>query len=102
MMDGKSMMSGGGSWVLPAVLLGVLLVLVLVVGYLLLRGRLASARPPGRAAEQQRRLAASGVDGEDRPLSILRARYARGEIEVDEYEQRLAPLLRDHSTPGHP
>jgi putative membrane protein len=35
------------------------------------------------------------VDGDsDRALSILRQRYARGEIELHEYEERVGPLLQ--------
>lgn len=79
-------------------LLGVILILVVLIGYLVIRSRLKSARPSGPAAE---RVPDQAGDGEDGALSILRARYARGGIEVDGYEQRLAPLLRDHSTPGH-
>ena len=48
------------------------------------------ARPPaasGRGEEDE--------DGEeDRALSILRQRYAHGEIELEEYERRVEPLLR--------
>jgi uncharacterized membrane protein len=89
------MMSGGGPWVL----LGVLLVLVLVVGYLVVRSGLASARRSESAADRQRRLGGQANNrDEDGALGILRARYARGEIEVEEYEQRLEPLLREHPT----
>jgi uncharacterized membrane protein len=95
-MDGRSMMSGG-SWVLPAMLLAVVLVLAVLLGYLLVRSRLASARPSGPTADH---LLDQAGEGEDSAEGILRARYVRGEIEIDEYEQRLEALLHAPSTPG--
>lgn len=39
------------------------------------------------------------VGGEDRALSILRERYARGEIPLEEYERRVGPLVTHEACP---
>lgn len=73
----------GGTWV--AMGLGMLawLVVGVIVVWLVVRGLLALERPRadgfGRSAAEE----------------ILRDRFARGEIDSDEYERRLA-LLRAH------
>jgi hypothetical protein len=41
---------------------------------------------------RRRRRFWSGKSGPDRPLAVLRLRYARGEISRDEYSQALADL----------
>jgi putative membrane protein len=46
-----------------------------------------------------RAVAAGSGAGEDRALALLRERYARGEIDAAEYEQRRAALASD---PGWP
>jgi len=38
----------------------------------------------------------------DHPLSILRRRYAAGEISTEEYEERRARLIRDLEQPDRP
>ncbi|QRP49433.1 SHOCT domain-containing protein [Amycolatopsis sp. FDAARGOS 1241] len=69
----------GGGWVgLVLVIIGLLVVLA-VAGIL---GTLLVRRAPKPTSE------------EDRALGILRERFARGEIDQDEYERRRAALGR--------
>ncbi|MHB1527800.1 MAG: SHOCT domain-containing protein [Candidatus Dormibacteria bacterium] len=80
-------------------------VMIIVVG-LLIGGVYALARSstrrsglwpdPGLGA----RGAQFGIPVKEDPLVTLRERYARGEIEVAEFEQRVDGLLR--TEPGHP
>lgn len=64
-------------------ILAILAVIVLVV----VLARAGGRREPGGASPPPR---ASG----ETPEEILRKRYARGEIDHDEYEKRLADLRR--------
>ncbi|MDZ4269676.1 MAG: SHOCT domain-containing protein [Mycobacterium sp.] len=85
MYDGDSWMwHGGGSgwWILMAVLTVVFWAVVITVVVLAIR-YVASDR--GRSA------APTSAQAED----LLAERYARGEVDDDEYRQRLA-LLREH------
>jgi hypothetical protein len=61
-----------------------IVIVILVIVSLLLVGAFLRRR--------QRRLFWSEHGGHDRPLAILRLRYARGEIGHDEYSQALADL----------
>jgi uncharacterized membrane protein len=90
MMGGSQPMMPG-SWVFALVML----VVLLVVGLLLVRSMVFSARPLGRQSGQRLRRGGQRDDGDqDGALSILRRRYVRGEIELEEYERRVEPLLR--------
>ncbi len=85
---------GGGDAVLP--LLGMLVPLVFLAGlallaFLLLRGRLAPVL--GRF---DRVSFAPAPPPADPALALLRDRYARGEIDTAEYEERRQRLLGEH------
>jgi putative membrane protein len=73
----------GGSWVVMGLGMIVMLVIAVIVVWLVVRGLIALERP---RTEGSRR---------SEPEEILRERFARGEIDSDEYERRLA-LLRAH------
>ncbi len=85
MYDGDNWMwhSGGGGWVLMTVLMvafwAVVITLVVMAIRYLSTGRTQSAGPPAGQAHV-----------------LLAERYARGEIDDDEYRHRSA-LLREHA-----
>ncbi|MFE9452755.1 SHOCT domain-containing protein [Streptomyces sp. NPDC006739] len=89
---------GMNGWVWFVMSVGTLLfwALIITVGVLLFR---ALARPtphgPGRGAWQATRPA-------DGPERILAERYARGEIEDEEYRRRLATLRGSPAGPSGP
>ena len=60
----------------------ILVVLILVVW------AIAAGRWPGRSED-------GGGSGEDRAESVLRERYARGEIDEEEYRRKLDDLRRE-------
>ena len=99
--------SGGGAWLLIAVL-----VLVFVV---LLARALPSLYAPGGSVSLRRRATPEELLGEryargeiewpeyrEGLVSLLKERYVRGEIEVDDYEARVARLLEEKPTPVSP
>lgn len=86
MMDGL-MWGWGLLGMLMMILFWVLLILIVV---LIVR---SVSRSPGDRSTGGR------PPEEDRALSILRERYARGEIGQEEYETRRQTLIRDHSSP---
>ncbi len=51
---------------------------------------------------RRRRRFWSGLSDHDKPLAILRLRYARGEIAHDEYSQALADLGKSHERTAVP
>ena len=76
-MLGNGMMMGGG--MLGMLLGGTLLVLALIIGGVVLLGRVL--RPRAGAAEHT-------------PLTILQERFARGELGIEEYQERCSILAR--------
>ena len=99
------MMSWGGAqasmWGVALAWMGMVIVLGLLIGgaYALARSstrRSGSWPGPGLPA----RGAQFGVPVREDPLLTLRERYARGEIEFAEFEQRVEGLLR--TEPGQP
>jgi putative membrane protein len=75
---------GIGPWELAIILFilaGPLLLGVLFVAFLLIRGRSAKENSSDSAT----------------PLQILQERYARGEIDTEEYEERRRRILNDQS-----
>lgn len=80
MMGGGWGLLGGGMGLWGFLWMGLLFGLPLLLAYLLL------TRGGGRFSE--------GGGKEDRPLSILRERYARGEIDDDEFERRREQIER--------
>jgi putative membrane protein len=74
MMDGWDMNGWGWAWMSLSMAIGVAVVALLVV--LLVRGSTAADRRPGQ----------------DDALTVLRRRYASGEIDQDEYRRRRTEL----------
>jgi len=74
----------GGWWPMGGMWLGWLLVLVVLAAMIWLIAR--AARGAGRRRGPQ--------ESGETPEQILKRRYARGEIDREEYEQRLADLRR--------
>jgi uncharacterized membrane protein len=82
------------AWVMMLVVLG----LVFWGIYALVNG--ATRRPGcGRYPDPEKGRAQSGRSGPVDPVLTLRERYARGDIDVVEFEQRLEDLLRTET--GH-
>ena len=74
MGDGGSMFFGGGlMWIFWIVLIAIVIALV--------KGLLSNNASPGS-------------DKDDTPLKILEKRYARGEIDTEEFEQKRKELER--------
>jgi putative membrane protein len=65
--------------------------IAVIVGIVLLLRAVASDSRPSAARSRP---------AEDRALEILRERYARGEIDHDDYERRLRILTRGPGSPG--
>ena len=74
-----SMMGYGGGWGFVGVLHMLLWWVLIVLGIVVLVKWLAGAKSNSRA-------------GGDRALEILRERYARGEIDTDEFDKRKRDL----------
>lgn len=90
-------MQFGGWWVfalvMPFVMLAVAFLMMRAMrGMFFSTGEAPRARP-GPDGRQDAD-GDEGEDGDDRAMSILRQRYARGEIDLEEDERRLEPLLR--------
>lgn len=77
--DMGSMMGYGGSWGALGILHMVLWWVLIILGIVVLVKWLAGGKNRSQA-------------GSDRALDILRERYARGEIEKDEYDKRRQDL----------
>jgi putative membrane protein len=73
----------GGSWVAMGLGMVAWLVVAVLVVWLVVRGLIALERPRADALRRPE------------PEEILRERFARGEIDSDEYERRLALLRAD-------
>ena len=84
MLDGAGDMHVGGWWIAGMVLMVVFWAAVIWLGYVLVR----RARPSDRGG------AGGGGEAGD-AVAILRARYARGEIDGEEFSVRLE-RLRHH------
>jgi len=80
---GDGWMMGWGWWFGGMVVFGVVLVVVAVAA-LLGRSRAGVDAPPK----------SGGRDSSPTPLQILDARYARGEIDTEEYQERSRALGR--------
>ncbi|MBI2852321.1 MAG: SHOCT domain-containing protein [Chloroflexi bacterium] len=74
-----TMMMGGGWWLLSW-LIGIVILGLFVWGIVLLVKGIASS-------------GGGGHDGEELALEILKKRYARGEINREEYEQKRKDLM---------
>ncbi len=83
MSDMMNNMMGGG-WL--AMLFGILLILVVIAAIVI-----AAVYFVSRAGDRGREGSRSGRDG---GLDILRKRFARGEIDRDEFEERRRALRR--------
>ncbi len=68
-----------------------LFIALMVVGIVYLVRALDLGRPAGRARDATN-VAPRASDGEDSALRILRERYARGEIDRDEFDERRRAL----------
>lgn len=90
---------GGGAWGWFAMSVGIVLfwALVITVGVLLFRA-LARSAPSGG---EHTRWGGDGAPRGASPEQILAERYARGEIEDEEYERRLATLRSSRAGPAH-
>jgi len=78
-------------WVFPLVMP----VVMVVVAFLMMRTMRGTFFPGHRGELGSASSAAQELeDDDDRALSILRQRYAGGEIELEEFERRVEPLLR--------
>lgn len=75
----------GGHWLMGGMWLGWLLVIVVLAALIWLIAR---------AATDTGRRGGGLQDGGRTPKQVLKERYARGEIDRAEYEQRLADLRR--------
>ncbi len=85
----------GGFGVIGMILFWIVLVLAIV--WLVRNLDIGSAftrRNDDPRLDERRPDVGNGGAGEDRALSILRERYARGEIDTDEFDQRKRDLLR--------
>ncbi|MFI9048464.1 SHOCT domain-containing protein [Streptomyces sp. NPDC053427] len=91
---------GAGGWGWFAMTVGMVLFWALVVtaGVLLFRA-LARTAPPGGEHTGRR---GDRPPGGPTPEQILAERYARGEIEDEEYRRRLATLRSSHGGPEKP
>jgi uncharacterized membrane protein len=91
------MPSSGGSWLYPLLMVVVMIAFVAVIAGV---ARAALWRP----TEQQNALG-GGNDparaGDEPPLAVLRRRFVRGDIELEELERRVELLIRQESTPQH-
>jgi putative membrane protein len=89
MWDGGYMMGAGWFW-MPVMLIAVALIVVGVI--LLIRG-LGSGRPSDRSGEATGVAPQPGRDS-GAALRVLEERYARGEIDREEFLRRRSYLLR--------
>jgi uncharacterized membrane protein len=89
---GERPMMPSNWWIFPLVMP----LVMVVVAFLMMRMMRGAFFPGHRTQHSSAGSAAEELhDGDnDRALSILRQRYAGGEIELEEYERRVEPLLR--------
>src|SRR2546423_13621235 len=94
---------GGGGWGWFAMMLGIVLFwgLIILVGVLLFRA-FARPAPRGGGGERTGWHLGPASDVPPTPERILAERYARGEIEDEEYERRLAMLRSSRGGPAAP
>lgn len=83
------MMHPSGGWGLLPLLMPVSM---LVLGLIVLSVVRAAMSPPRLSRRQSGRREAAASD--DDPLDVLRERYVRGEIDLDDLERQLGVLMR--------
>lgn len=86
---------GWGGWLAMAVLMVVFWGLV-IAGVIAVVHYARGGRPSGAAGWHGPAVPPGGQTGRARAEDLLHERFARGEIDEDEYRRRLA-LLREHS-----
>jgi putative membrane protein len=103
MMDQGDMMSGwGGGFGMSLMMLGMVLVPLLLIGVPIALVVLAVTQLSSRGhAASERHPAGSGGVHEQSAEEILRQRFAKGEIDQEEYEHRRRILRREQSPAAH-
>lgn len=79
---------GGGMWVFPMIMPVIILIVLLIVVYLLF-GQGKFRMPSGMDHDAH----ASGMRDSETAMDILKKRYAKGEIDQEEFEKIRKDLL---------